>query len=411
MTILRLALTTTLLLSVLSLHAQPGCTDPMASNYDPQAQQNDGSCIYPPTAYQPPLVCLLDPLASEVSGLVWHDGILWGINDSGDGPTLYALDTLTGAIAGQATVAAASNVDWEALTRSDTHLFVADVGNNDGDRSVLRIYRIALDQLGSSATLTPDIIQFSYEDWDESLPPEEKQDFDCEAVVFFGDSLHLFTKGWNSFQTKHYVLPATPGNHTALLRQAFDSNGQITDAAVDPAGALVLLGYNVQTAESFLWLLYDTPMQPPPAWDPFSKNKRRIALGSALTNGQTEALVFPRPGYGLIGSEAIGPLEARLLRLGTQQWWSAPTLSAEPHLQHHFQIRPFAYGLEFVWGGAFPLDMYLFELSGRPMASFRLSANATWRWHSNNVPSGVYFYAGYSPWGQRVVSGTLQVTR
>ncbi len=402
---------TTLLISLAGTHAQSGCTDPMASNFDPQAQQNDGSCTYPPTSYQPALMSVLDPQVSELSGLVWHDGLLWGINDSGNEPVLYAIDTLAGSIVGQADVAAVTNEDWEALTRSDTHLFVADVGNNNGERSVLRIYRIDLDQLAVGAELTPDIIQFSYEDWDESLPPDEKEDFDCEAVVFFGDSLHLFTKGWNSFQTRHYVLPATPGTHTALLRQSFDCDGQITDAAIDPAGALVLLGYNVQTATSFLWLCYDTPMQLPPTGNPFSKNRRRIELGSVLTSGQTEALAFVRPGSGIIGSEQFGPLPARLLRLPTVQWWPLPTPASEPAAEVPLQIRPLANGLEFTWNGARPLHMRLFDVQGRTLASFRLSANETRQWQPNNIPSGVYFYVGYHDKEGRAVSGRLFFVR
>ncbi len=406
-----LTLITTLLLWLAGAHAQSGCNDPMASNFDPQAGQNDGSCVYPPTAYQPALMSLLDSQVSEISGMIWHGGLLWGINDSGNDPVLYAIDTLAGTIVGQATVSAVTNEDWEALTRSDTHLFVADVGNNNGERSVLRIYRIGLDQLAVGAELTPDTIRFSYEDWDESLPQDEKEDFDCEAVVFFGDSLHLFTKGWNSFQTRHYVLPATPGTHTALLRQSFDCDGQITDAAIDPAGALVLLGYNVQTATSFLWLCYDTPMQLPPAANPFSKNRRRIALGSVLTNGQTEALAFVRPGSGIIGSEQFGPLPARLLRLPTGQWWPLPTPVSEPDVEASLQIRPVANGLEFSWNGHLPLHMRLFDARGHTLASFRLSANATRQWQPDNIPSGVYFYVGYNNRAGRIVSGRLFFTR
>ncbi len=392
--------------------AQSGCTDPQAINYDPTAAVNDGSCTYEAASFSPPFITALPQAVSEVSGLAYANDTLWALNDSGNEAILWAIDTANGQVLNQKHISGATNTDWEALTQSEDYLFIGDIGNNEGERPTLRIYRIPKSALQATDMPAADTITFQYEDWSADLPPEEKKEFDCEAMAFFGDSLHLFTKGWNSSQTKHYVLPATPGNHLAQLRQSFDCKGQITDAAIDPAGALVLLGYDVQTAQSFLWLLYDTPMQLPPPTHPFSKNKRRIELGSVLANAQTEALAFVAPGQGIIGAEALGPLQARLLRLPTAIWWPTPTTSPHrPTQPDRLHILPKPDGFAFHWKGDQPIWLHLYHADGQPIARFRLSANSTRHWNANNIPSGIYFYTATTHKGQPIRAGALSWMR
>ncbi len=396
----------------LSSQGQMGCTDPLASNYDPTATINDGSCTYPPTSYTPAWVATLPTSLSELSGLSWHNGWLWGINDSGNEPRIWAIDTTDGQTLGYATIAGVSLIDWEALAKSDTHLFIGDIGNNDGLRSSLRILRIALDQLDTGVVLTPDIIQYHYEDWDPNLPASQKKDFDCEAMIFSGDSLHLFTKGWNSFQTKHYVVPATPGDHTAKYLQSFDCQGQITGGARTPEGAWVLLGYNVQTAQSFLYLLYDTPMLPPPPTDPFSKNKRRIGLGSALTNGQTESLTFVSPALGYMGSEAFAILPAQLLRLGIGQWLYPPTTATSSAMNIpalHLRSEGTTDRYTFEWTGNEPLQLLITHSSGEVVWKKQLPANSIWMWDASFLPTGVYFYSAHTAQTRKNYTGKLLV--
>ena len=38
---------------IADLKSQPGCPDPQATNFDPMATSNDGSCQYPPTLLAP----------------------------------------------------------------------------------------------------------------------------------------------------------------------------------------------------------------------------------------------------------------------------------------------------------------------------------------------------------------------
>jgi hypothetical protein len=50
------------------LDAQPGCTDPQATNFTSGATQNDGSCVYPVTTYTPATKTALAVVLNETSG-------------------------------------------------------------------------------------------------------------------------------------------------------------------------------------------------------------------------------------------------------------------------------------------------------------------------------------------------------
>ena len=100
----------------------------------------------------------------EASGLAASElqpGIFWTHNDSGAGPWLYALDEDGDEVA-RVRLGGADAVDWEdvalgpCVPGADTRacLYVADTGNNVGDRDDQVIYRIAepdLSDLGRGA--------------------------------------------------------------------------------------------------------------------------------------------------------------------------------------------------------------------------------------------------------------------
>jgi len=84
----------------------------------------------------------------EASGAVWsprEDGTVWSINDSGNEPWLFALDS-TGASRGVVQVAGASNRDWEALAAgpcpTGVCLYIGDVGDNLARYRAVTVWRI-----------------------------------------------------------------------------------------------------------------------------------------------------------------------------------------------------------------------------------------------------------------------------
>ena len=123
-----------------SFLSQWGCTDPQAINYDGNASMNDGSCIYSPTNYTLNLVNNLSDVLQENSGLIRVGDFLYTFNDSGSGAVIYELDTL-GMVLRTIPISGATNVDWEAITANATHVFIGDVGNNNGNRHDLCLYR------------------------------------------------------------------------------------------------------------------------------------------------------------------------------------------------------------------------------------------------------------------------------
>jgi hypothetical protein len=94
---MRLALFLALLPFLPAAQAQPGCPDPQATNFNPGATQNDGSCLYPVTNYTPVFRANLNSDLKEISGLHRANGEWWGHNDSGYDPDIFSIDPETGA--------------------------------------------------------------------------------------------------------------------------------------------------------------------------------------------------------------------------------------------------------------------------------------------------------------------------
>jgi hypothetical protein len=292
-----------LILSV-SSGAQPGCTDPQASNYNPGATTNDGSCIYAPTSLSTTVLTTLDTIRlNEASGLISLNGNLWTQNDNTDS-VIYRIDSISPAILDSVVINSA-NTDWEDLAYSNDYIYIGDFGNNYGSRTdlyILRFPRLSIDT--STATVVPDVINFSYADQQDFSAALNNTSYDCEALFFLNDSLHLFTKDWITKITKHYILPALPGNHSLMPVDSFDVNGLITSAAIQNDGTILLLGYdNTGFAPCFVWLLFDYNGS-----DFFSGNKRMFSLGSAAFLGQPEGIDFLNNNYGYISSERFQQL-------------------------------------------------------------------------------------------------------
>ena len=270
-----------------SLNAQKGCTDPQASNYDPTARYNDGSCLYANTLISPKiLVQKLSDSLNETSGLAKFGEQWFSHNDGGNPALLYQLNK-NGKI-NKSHPINHPNTDWEDLTFSDSFGFIGDFGNNAGNRKDLRILRFKTSALASTNlkdTLKADVIAFNYADQLNFSQTTNSTPFDCEALIYWNDSLHLFTKNWFNGYTKRYVLPTTPGQYIVAPRDSLRLNFLVTGAAAHH-NRIALVGYD-KSGNGFLSLLWDFPNH-----QPFQGNKRHISLGSFIANGQIESVAF-----------------------------------------------------------------------------------------------------------------------
>jgi hypothetical protein len=162
----------------------------------------------------------------ETSGLEnGPDGCFWTHNDSGNGPQLYCVDT-TGTIQRTVSIFGDQNTDWEELTKdNDGNLYIGNCGNNELNRTDLRIVKVPSVDTCTATTYVTDTIRFSYPDQVNFPPAGDYGNFDMEAMFWHQDSLHLFSKDRSDPSTgftKHYTLPTEGGSYTANLVDSFE---------------------------------------------------------------------------------------------------------------------------------------------------------------------------------------------
>lgn len=214
----------------------PGCTDPNTLNFQPGAAENDGSCVYPATQYQPVFLADLPAQVRESSGLISWNGSLWTINGSGNSPTLFELDSNSGNMVHCYHLKEIDNIDWQAIIQNDSFIFIGDFGNNLGNRQDLRIIKIAKSELLSAGqdSVSHTLIRFHYPEQQSFVPNNRNTPWDAEAFFWHNNALHIFTKDWVSEMTTHYALPDTAGNYAAQRLATFRSDGLITDVSRNP---------------------------------------------------------------------------------------------------------------------------------------------------------------------------------
>ena len=272
------------------MKAQNGCTDSQATNYNSSATTNDGSCTYPTTT----LVTTLKvntPAVPENSGIELVNGSVYIIGDSGNPPSISKIDTISGNVTQVINVSNYGNTDWEDITADPLYLYVGDFGNNDGNRTDLKILKIAKSQFANNAasviTVTAQAINFSYAD-QVGFEKDKNTNFDCESFISVGDSLYLFTKNRGDFKTRVYRLPKKAGTYTINPYTNYNVNGKITGADYNPGtNEVVLVGYTGSSKNSFVWLLNNFQ-----GTNFFSGNKRRLELGNTSAAWQTEGIAF-----------------------------------------------------------------------------------------------------------------------
>jgi hypothetical protein len=140
----------------------------------------------------------LDAGLQETSGLLCDDSGMYSINDSGNAPSLFSINS-NGRL--NEIPLPLKNKDWESVAASKTHFYIADIGNNNGKRKDLAIYSI-----DKKSKQKVSKIQLSYSDNVPSQNVGLAHDFDAEAITFNNNKLILFSKSWGTNVTRVYSL-------------------------------------------------------------------------------------------------------------------------------------------------------------------------------------------------------------
>lgn len=258
----------------------------------------------------------------EVSGLVINqEGQFIWHNDSGHEPKLYFTDG-QGELLHILHYPGLPATDWEDITQSPSgDLFIGNFGSNCHCRYDLAIYI-----LPASPDEPIDSINFHYPDQMAFPPGEPWQNFNMEAMFWYRDSLHLFSKNTiekGNDYTKHYVIPAQPGNYKAILRDSFQLKRQqvVTGAAISPDGSsFALLGLYAKRFLGFIpqskATIYVFPKFDGDRF--FDKKPLKKGIRPYIYALQYEAIDFYDEETLVIGSEKtlIIPAKAKRIRLG-----------------------------------------------------------------------------------------------
>ncbi|WP_127844133.1 T9SS type A sorting domain-containing protein [Psychroflexus aestuariivivens] len=253
---------------------------------------------------------------NESSGAIFFNDRLITHNDSGNQNELYELDTISGAVTRIITIDNATNVDWEDLTQDDTSIYVADIGNNNGNRTDLKIYKINKSDYLNSTNVTSEIINFNYSDQTDFTPSPNNTEWDSEAIVSFDTDLILLTKNWVTGITKAYPIPKDSGTYSVNpLPTTLDSGGLITGSTYNQlTGKLYSVGYDF-TLQPFIWISENFTEN-----DVFSGTNTQISL-SSLGFEQIEAITNIGANRYLMTSESfdIPPFadDAKLISFST----------------------------------------------------------------------------------------------
>jgi len=182
----------------------------------------------------------------ETSGLIRINNRIITLNDSGGRPHLYEIDTLGGKILRKIIVANAENHDWEDIAQDSKYIYIGDIGNNNGNRRDLVIYRILKHDYLQSGNdkVYADKINFHYKAQTNFSPKRYSNNFDAEALIATRDSLYLFSKNWINMKTYLYAIPKSPGDYGVEISDSLNVKGLVTSAVYNPvSGSVMLSGY------------------------------------------------------------------------------------------------------------------------------------------------------------------------
>ena len=188
---------------------------------------------------------VLPKIINETSGLEFYNNNFITHNDSGGEPSLYVFNE-DGEIIETIELNKnpdfeIENNDWEDITNDNEYLFVADTGNNFGNRDNLNIIRVSK----GTDFMVDGIIEISYSD-QESFFPRPKHKYDAEAIIVIKDKIALFSKDRENLNTDLYLVDKNQNGSQILTSEvSYNVNTLITGGDYDEdRNLLALVSYN-----------------------------------------------------------------------------------------------------------------------------------------------------------------------
>ena len=199
---------------------------------------------------------VLPKIINETSGLEILNNQFITHNDSGGEPSLYFFSQ-NGEIINSITLEEESfweiyNNDWEDITADENYIYIADTGNNFGNRDNLNIIKVKITDFSIDGK-----IDISYED-QETFIPRPKHKYDAEALFLIEDKIAVLSKDRSKLLTDLYLIDKESNLKQVLKSKiTYNVNSLITGGDYNKdMSLLALVSYNSKGSQ-FLILFED----------------------------------------------------------------------------------------------------------------------------------------------------------
>ena len=187
---------------------------------------------------------VLPKVINETSGLEIINEVFITHNDSGGEPSLYFFN-LNGEIINSIKLEEESfweiyNNDWEDITADKDYIFIADTGNNFGNRDNLNIIKVRTSDFSVESK-----IDISYED-QQTFLPRPKHKYDAEALFLIEDKIAVLSKDRSNLFTDLYLIDKESNSKQELESKiTYNVNSLITGGDYNKdMSLLALVSYN-----------------------------------------------------------------------------------------------------------------------------------------------------------------------
>ena len=187
---------------------------------------------------------VLPKVINETSGLEILNEVFITHNDSGGEPSLYFFN-LNGEIINSVKLDEESfwqiyNIDWEDVAADEDYIFIADTGNNFGNRDNLNIIKVKTNDFS-----VDDKIDVAYKD-QETFIPRPKHKYDAEALFLIEDKIAMLSKDRSNLFTDLYLIDKESSSRQVLeSKVTYDVNSLITGGDFnEELRLLALVSYN-----------------------------------------------------------------------------------------------------------------------------------------------------------------------